>query len=134
MSNREGTLRMQSSGRWAICRPGCDPFEITSGDEFRVEVDGELKLTRMEYRHFEGPLRGREFRGAPGEYYSVDGYELRGVLRAAIGAEDLSGTDAEEVAVVDILEAEDHLCATCLFDAIIDLIAMDELVDGMSEC
>jgi hypothetical protein len=25
------------------------PVEITSGDLFRVEVDGELKLTRMEY-------------------------------------------------------------------------------------
>jgi hypothetical protein len=55
---------------------------------FRVEVDGELHVTRMEFRHFDGPLRGRQFRGQPGEYYSVDGYWLRDGLRAAIGAED----------------------------------------------
>jgi hypothetical protein len=28
-------------------------FEITSGELFRVYVDGEMKLTRMEFRHFE---------------------------------------------------------------------------------
>ena len=47
----EGVLRLQPSGRWAICRPGDPPFEITSGDRFRIEVDGELKVTRMEFRH-----------------------------------------------------------------------------------
>ena len=62
MSDKEGALKMQSSGRWAVCRPGLKPVEITSGDPFRVEIDGKLCLTRMEYRHFE---RG-------GEYYSVD--------------------------------------------------------------
>ena len=43
------TLRMMASGRWAIYRPGRLPVEITSGEMFRVEVAGELKLTRMEY-------------------------------------------------------------------------------------
>jgi hypothetical protein len=43
---------------------------------FRIEVAGELKLTRMEYRHLPEGY---------GAYYSVDGYPLRGGLRAAIG-------------------------------------------------
>jgi hypothetical protein len=43
-----------------------------SGELFRVEVDGELKLTRMEYTRGEG-------------YYSVDGYPLFDGLRATIG-------------------------------------------------
>jgi hypothetical protein len=38
------------------------------------------------------------------------------------------------VRAVEILEADDHLCAACLFDAIVDLLAIDEHVDGMSEC
>ena len=70
MSEKEGTLRMMASGRWAVYRPGRLRVEITSGELFRVEVDGELKLTRMEYD--EG-------------YYSIDGYPLRDGLRAAIG-------------------------------------------------
>ena len=74
MTDKEGTLQMQASGRWAICRPGLDPAEITAGELFRVEVSGELKLTRMEY-------------GA-GEYYRTDGYPLRAGLRAAIGEKD----------------------------------------------
>ena len=77
MSDREGTLQMQPSGRWAVVLPEQVPVEITSGDFFRVEVDGELKLTHMDW--------------APGErgwYYSVDGYQLHDGLRAAIGAED----------------------------------------------
>lgn len=76
MSDKEGTLQMQSSGRWAICRPG-DPIEITSsGDVFRVEVPGEtgLRRTHMEHMHGEG-------------YYGVNGFDLRDGLRAAIGAE-----------------------------------------------
>jgi hypothetical protein len=77
VSDGEGTLRLQPSGRWAIVRSGHMLTEITSGDVFRVEVDSELKLTRMEYRHFD---RG-------GEYYSVDGFPLRDGLRAAIGSE-----------------------------------------------
>jgi hypothetical protein len=47
MSEKEGTLRMQPSGRWAVCMPGRKPIEINSGDVFRVEVGGELKPTRI---------------------------------------------------------------------------------------
>jgi hypothetical protein len=75
MSETEGILRMQSSGRWAVCRPGHDPVEVMSGDLFRVEVDGELRLTRMEEVWGEG-------------YYSIDLYPLREGMRAAIGADD----------------------------------------------
>jgi hypothetical protein len=28
MSEKEGILRMQSSGRWAVCRPGRDPARL----------------------------------------------------------------------------------------------------------
>ena len=80
MSDKEGVLQMQSSGHWAICRPGRDPFEITTGDVFRVEVNRKLKPTRMEYAH------GEEKGG--GAYYSIDGFRLADDLRAAIGAED----------------------------------------------
>jgi hypothetical protein len=75
MTEKEGTLRMMASGRWAIYRRGRLPVEITSGDLFRVEVAGakELQLTRMEYNHTDR------------RYYSVDGYPLRDGLRAAIG-------------------------------------------------
>jgi hypothetical protein len=75
MIEKEGTLRMQSSGRWAVYRPGHDPVEIMSGELFRVEVDGELRLTRMEEVWGEG-------------YYSIDLYPLRDGMRAAIGASD----------------------------------------------
>jgi hypothetical protein len=85
MSEKEGILRLQPSGRWAVCRPGRAPVEITSGELLRVEVDGELKLTRMEFRHFTGPMKGQTYRGLPGEYYSIDGYWLRDGLRAALG-------------------------------------------------
>jgi hypothetical protein len=74
MSEKEGTLRMQSSRRWAVCRPGCEPVEITSGGLFRVEVDGKLQVWRMEYDH-----------GGRG-YYAVGGPELRSGMRAATGA------------------------------------------------
>jgi hypothetical protein len=67
-----GTLRKQASGRWAVCRPGRDPVEITSGELFRVDVDGELRFTRMEHLYGEG-------------YFSIDGYKLRDGMRAAIG-------------------------------------------------
>jgi hypothetical protein len=42
-------------------------------------------ITRMEFWHFSGPLKGREHRGRSGEYYSVDDYHLRDGLRAAVG-------------------------------------------------
>jgi Domain of unknown function (DUF5348) len=77
MTDKEGTLRMMASGRWAVYRPGHLPHEITSGESFRVEFQGELKLTRMEFR--QSPRRG---------YYTVDGYPLRDGLRAAIGERD----------------------------------------------
>jgi hypothetical protein len=75
MSEKEGTLRKQPSGRWAVFRPGRDPVEITSGELFRVEIGGEMRLTRMEHLYSEG-------------YYSIDGYPLRDGMRAAIGAEE----------------------------------------------
>jgi hypothetical protein len=34
-------------------------IEITSGELLRVEVDGELKPTRMQFRHFAGSTKGR---------------------------------------------------------------------------
>jgi hypothetical protein len=86
MSDKEGILQLQPSGRWAVCRHGREPVEITSGELFRVEVNGELKVTRMEFREFLRPLKGRENRGQSGEFYSADGYWLRDGLRAAIGA------------------------------------------------
>jgi hypothetical protein len=67
-----GILKKQPSGHWAICRPGRDPVEIASGELFRVEVAGELRVTRMEHLWGEG-------------YYSVD--PLRDGMRAAIGEE-----------------------------------------------
>jgi hypothetical protein len=68
---------MQSSGRWAVCRPGQEPVEINAGDVFRIEVPskGGLHLTRMEHLPGEG-------------YYSVKGYSLHDGLRAAIGDTD----------------------------------------------
>jgi hypothetical protein len=69
MTNKEGTLHLQASGRLAIIRPGREPFELTSGDLFRVEVDGMLPATRMEHLWGEG-------------YYSVDGFLLRDGIRA----------------------------------------------------
>ena len=40
MSGNEGVLQLQPSGRRAVCRPGQQPVEITSGELFRIEVDG----------------------------------------------------------------------------------------------
>jgi Domain of unknown function (DUF5348) len=73
---KDGTLHLQASDRWAILRAGREPFELTSGDVFRVEVDGKFQITRM--RHLWG-------QGC----YSVDGYPLRDGMRAAIGVEPL---------------------------------------------
>ena len=75
MEGKEGILRKQTSGRWAVCRTGREAVEIKSGKVFRVEVDGVLSVTRM--RHT--PRRG---------YYAVDGYELCDGMRAAIGARE----------------------------------------------
>jgi Domain of unknown function (DUF5348) len=76
MTDKEGTLRLQASGRWAIMRTGREPFELTSGDVFRVEVDGKLQITCMGHLSSEG-------------YYSIEGYTLRDGMRAAIGVEAL---------------------------------------------
>ena len=76
MTDKEGTLHLQASGRWAILRPRREPFELTSGDVFRVEVDGKLQITRL------GHLWGQGC-------YSVDGYPLRDGMRAAIGVDAL---------------------------------------------
>jgi len=72
-----GVLRMQPSGRWAVCMPGQEPMEVTSGEIFRVEVEGRegLHVTRMEHAHLGG-------------YYAVEGYPLRDGLRAALGGGD----------------------------------------------
>ena len=79
-----GVLRRQPSGRWAVCSTGKRPVELTVGDTFHIEVGGELKLTRIEFRHFGGPMKGRTLHGLPGEYYSVDGYCLRDGTRTSI--------------------------------------------------
>ena len=79
MTEKEGILRLQPSGRWAVCLPGRAPVEINSGDLFHIEVDGELKVTRMEFRYSAVQLNG---------YYSVDDYPLRDGARAAIGEYD----------------------------------------------
>jgi hypothetical protein len=46
----------------------------------------ELQVTRMEFRHFQGPMKSGTLRGLRGEYYSVDGYWLRDGLRAEFRA------------------------------------------------
>ena len=76
MTAKQGTQHLQPSGRWGIMRPGREPFELTSGDVFRVEVDGKFQITRIEHLWSEG-------------YYSVDGYKLRYGMHAAIGVEAL---------------------------------------------
>jgi hypothetical protein len=83
----EGRLRLRpSSGRWAIFRPGERPIEITSGEVFYLEVNGQLRLTRMEFRHFGELLKGRHL-SLRGEYYTSDGHPLRNGARAALGHE-----------------------------------------------
>jgi hypothetical protein len=81
MPGKVGVLRMQQSGRWAVIRPDHDPVEITGGEVFRVEVNGRLRATRMEFRHHSKPAPN----GEPGKYYSIDDYQLREGMRAAIG-------------------------------------------------
>jgi hypothetical protein len=71
VSKTEGTLELQSSGGWALVRPGHLPIDITSGEVF--ELQG--KVTRMEYRHFES---------GGGEYYSVDDLPLGDGMRVAL--------------------------------------------------
>jgi hypothetical protein len=86
-NDKEGILRMQPSGRWAVCRPGQAPAEITSGEVFRVEDPGKegLHRTRME-------------RDAQG-YYSVHGYHLHdGLELRSAAASDTPNAQASKVA------------------------------------
>jgi len=69
----EGSLHKTMTGRWAICRSGQSPVEITSGEVFCVEVDGKMRVTRMEHD-------GRE-------YYAVNGFPLRDGMGARLGVE-----------------------------------------------
>jgi len=70
---KEGLLEIMRNGRWAVCAPGEEPIEITSGDQFYIEVPGAgaMELTRMEYAH-----------GRGGGYYSTGGPALKPGLRA----------------------------------------------------
>jgi hypothetical protein len=78
MSEKEGTLRMTASGRWAVCRPWRELVEIKSGELFHVEVLGAsgLQLTRMGSSIV--PTRQGSWRTV---YYSVEGYPLRNARR-----------------------------------------------------
>jgi hypothetical protein len=87
-----GVLSMNGLGRWEILRKGRQPYDLSSGSRFLLEVDGALRLTNIEFRHFAGPLMGRRtYRDQPGEYYSVDGYLLAEGLRAALPGEAEDG-------------------------------------------
>ena len=72
MSDAIGILSMNDLGRWEVVREGRMPYELSSGSRVLIEVDGVLRLTRIEYAHDAG-----------GQYYSVDNYQLAGGLRAA---------------------------------------------------
>jgi hypothetical protein len=70
-----GELRGNVVGRWEITRnnPHEQPFaELTSGDMVFLDVDGEWRLTRIEYDH------------AAKSYVSVDGYRLADGIMAAL--------------------------------------------------
>jgi hypothetical protein len=72
-SEKDGILRMQPSGRWAVCRPGRDPSRSRAAKCFgsRCPASKACILTRMEHLHGEG-------------YFSVHGHHLHDGLRAAI--------------------------------------------------
>jgi hypothetical protein len=56
-----------------IWRPSSAPGREPTRELFRVDVDGELRVTRMKHLYSEG-------------YCSIDGYPLRDGMRAAIGS------------------------------------------------
>jgi hypothetical protein len=60
-----GVLSMNGLGRWVIVREGRVPYELSSGSTCLIEVDGVLRLTRIEYSHGDRP-----------GYHSIDGYKL----------------------------------------------------------
>ena len=64
MSEKEGTLHMMASGRWAVYCPGRLPVEITSGELFRVEVNRRATGRRSDRPHSVG-ARGRCFGREP---------------------------------------------------------------------
>jgi hypothetical protein len=68
----DSTLRQLPGGQWAIQAPGREPVEIPAGEIFLIEVPGftGLEGTRMEQAR------------PSGEYYSVDGHQLRDGMRA----------------------------------------------------
>lgn len=71
-----GTLMLLDSGRWAIAAKDREqPYEITSGEVFAVEIEGTMRITRMEFAH--GQNGGR--------YVSVDGFRLFEGMRVANG-------------------------------------------------
>jgi hypothetical protein len=54
MSEKEGTLRMQPSGQWAIQAPGHEPVPIVAGEFFLLEVQGERRMMRVRMDRKEG--------------------------------------------------------------------------------
>ena len=55
MPTKEGTLRQQPAGGWAIVAPGQSPVAIIAGEVFELEVAGEMKLAHMDRReHVDG--------------------------------------------------------------------------------
>jgi hypothetical protein len=68
----DSQLRQLPGGQWTIKAIGREPVPILAGEIFLIEVPGytELQGTRMEMAR------------PSGEYYSVDGYELRDGMRA----------------------------------------------------
>jgi hypothetical protein len=79
-----GLLNMNRFGRWEIRRECHVPYELTSGSRFLIEADGVLRVTSVEFRH--------DGRGG-GRYYSTDGYDLTGGLRAAPPGEAVDGQE-----------------------------------------
>jgi hypothetical protein len=69
MTDKEGILRTQPNGRWAIIRPGRSPVAIPDGEIFEVEVRGKMRRGRMERRR-------------DGQWVTAEGYELRDGARA----------------------------------------------------
>jgi hypothetical protein len=77
MSEKEGTLRMQPSGQWAIQAPGREPVPIIAGEIFLLEVQGERRMMPVRMERKEGRWYA-VFSGARGNRR----VELRDGLRA----------------------------------------------------
>jgi hypothetical protein len=79
MIEKEGVLRMQPSGRYAsadLVKSRSRSLPASPSASRWTDGAKELQLIRMEYRHL---------RRGGGEYFSVDAYQLRDGLRAAVG-------------------------------------------------